>query len=108
MLNINIIGTILVYCVYMNIHDLIIVWLNKDYLIKLCLFIVISTVTAIACSKIIVSSLFLTLILRGIICIIVPSIVYLLMFSKNNELQYLFSILKNNPRSKQLKQLFIN
>lgn len=32
--SINIIGTILVYCVYMNIHDLIIVWLNKDYLIN--------------------------------------------------------------------------
>ena len=70
----------------------------KEYYKRYCLYagitIVIGGITTVACSMVQVNNLFLSLIIKGIICVIIPNCAYLVLFLKTEEMKYLYSLIK--------------
>ena len=69
-----------------------------SYFIKYGFFAALTLVTCFVttyiCNYLIVGENFISLIIKGFICLIVPNIVYFIIFFKTNEFQYLFNIIK--------------
>ncbi len=75
----------------------------KDYLTKLGLFIILCIGVTTICSNILLSSLFFTLVLRGIICIITPLAIYIIIYSRTLEMKYLYNTIIVNNNLNKLK-----
>lgn len=67
----------------------------KKYLAYAILTIIVGILTSTICNKFIIVTGFISLIIKGIICIVIPNILYLLIFLKTNEFKYIVNIL--NP-----------
>jgi O-antigen/teichoic acid export membrane protein len=69
----------------------------SSYFIKygyyFCLTILGCLVTTSICNALVIGNSFISLMIRGIICLIVPNIIYVLVFYKTEELQYIKSSL---------------
>ena len=66
----------------------------KKYSLYALVTIIIGYITTVACSVVQVNNLFLSLIIKGIICVIIPNCAYLILFSKTEEMKYLYSLIK--------------
>lgn len=66
----------------------------KKYALYAIVTIIVGVVTTGACSLVYLNNLFLSLIIKGIICAIVPNCIYLIIFSKSDEMKYLYSVAK--------------
>ena len=66
----------------------------KKYLEYFLLTIIIGFTTTVLCNLVKVNNLFLSLIIKGIICAIVPNCIYLILFSKSDEMKYLYTVAK--------------
>lgn len=66
----------------------------KIYLFYIILTIVAGVLTSFICSNLITVTGFISLIIKGIVCIVVPSCLYLLVFLKTDEFKYILNILK--------------
>lgn len=78
--------------VYNKIFDKSVFEYFKRYFIYLILTLVCGLITVKLCSLIIITNEFLSLVVKGIICVGVPSIIYLLLFFNTKEFKYIISI----------------
>ena len=66
----------------------------KKYSLYAVTTIGIGFITTLSCNIVQVNNLFLSLIIKGIICVIIPNCLYLILFFKSEEMKYLFTIIK--------------
>ena len=66
----------------------------KKYSLYAILTIATCAVTTVFCDAIQVNNLFIALIIKGIICLIIPNCIYILIFSKSEEMKYLYAVIK--------------
>lgn len=78
--------------VYNNVFDKSVFEYFKRYFIYLILTVVCGLITIKLCSLIVITNEFLSLVVKGIICVGVPSIIYLLLFFNTKEFKYIISI----------------
>lgn len=64
----------------------------KKYFYYFSLMILAGIITTYCCSFVQIEG-FISLIIKGIICIVIPNILYILLFSKTNEFKYIVSVL---------------
>ena len=57
--------------------------------------LLVGWVTTNACDLIVSGYSFTSLIVRGIVCVIIPNIIYFMIFFKTKEFQYLWMSIKN-------------
>lgn len=71
----------------------------QSYFIKYGFFAVLTLVTCFVstfiCNYLIIGENFISLIIKGIICLVVPNIMYGIIFFKTKEFKYLFNIIKS-------------
>lgn len=67
----------------------------KKYLMYLVITIIVGALTTSICSVINIKYTLIELIIKGIVCIFIPSIIYLIAFFKTDELKYLITVMKN-------------
>ena len=81
------------YLVYKNVFNRPVM----DYFLKYAYYAAIGIgtyfITSFA-SDFTLSSNFLELLLKGIVCIVVPNVIYILIFHKTTEFKYLFGIIR--------------
>ncbi|MGX2961377.1 lipopolysaccharide biosynthesis protein [Peribacillus sp. JNUCC 23] len=69
----------------------------QSYFVKYGFFVVLTLVTCFAttyiCNAVVIGNGFISLVVRGIICLIIPNIIYIVIFYKNEEFQYIKNIL---------------
>lgn len=73
----------------------------KKYFLYAVVTIIIGYITTIFCSVVKIDNLFLSLIIKGFICIIITNSLYLILFSKTEEIKYLYNTI--NPIIKKIK-----
>ena len=77
---------------------------SSDYFYKygyyLLLTIVTCYLTTSICNMIQFNHNLLDLVVRGILCLMIPNIIYIILFHRTEELQYLFNIIKMNLYTK--------
>lgn len=78
--------------VYNKIFDKSVFEYFKKYFIYLILTLVCALITIELCSLIVITNEFLSLIVKGIVCVVVPSIIYLVLFFNTKEFKYIISI----------------
>ena len=71
----------------------------KEYFIRYIKYIVITLIigyiTTILCNSVVCKSLFISLIIKGIICVITVNLSYIIIFFKSVELNYIINIIKS-------------
>lgn len=77
----------------------------KTYFKYLILTIVVGSLTTGICNVVVSGYSFTALILRGIICVTIPSILYLVIFYKTDEFKYIYNIIDKLFREKILKHI---
>lgn len=82
--------------VYNKVFNKSVIEYFKIYLLYIGLTIMGGVLTTFICDKLAIFQGFAYLIFKGLICLIVPNLLYLVVFFKSNELTYLFSIFKQN------------
>lgn len=82
------------YLVYKHIFKKPVFLYFKKYIFYGFITILVGTFTTYICHFIQVGS-FISLIIRGIICVIIPNAIYVLIFYKTEEFKYLFEILNS-------------
>ena len=80
--------------VYNKVFDKSVFEYFKKYIAYIILTIIVGAITTFACS-IVNDSTFISLIIRGCICLIVPNIIYTIVFFKTEEFIYLSSTMKS-------------
>ena len=66
----------------------------KKYIIYLSLTLLFGVISVKLCSLVTLSNVFMALIVRGIICVGIPSVAYIVLFFNTKEFKYLISLLK--------------
>ena len=49
-------------------------------------------ITVVVCDNLVIENSFLSLIVKGIICLFIPNIIYFLLFFRSQEFQYIWKI----------------
>lgn len=80
--------------VFNKIFDVSLREYYKRYSLYAILTIVIGFITTLFCNIVQENNLFLSLIIKGIICVIIPNCAYLILFLKTEEMKYIYSIIK--------------
>ncbi|MFW0899361.1 lipopolysaccharide biosynthesis protein [Clostridium perfringens] len=65
------------------------------YLVYLMIMLGVGWVTSNICNSIVSGYSFTSLIVRGVVCVIIPNIIYFIIFFKTKEFQYLWSSIKD-------------
>ena len=81
--------------VYNKVFDKSVFEYFKRYFIYLILTLVCTVITVNLCALVVITNEFISLIFKGIICVGVPSIIYILLFFNTKEFRYLFSIVES-------------
>lgn len=63
----------------------------KKYISYIILTLTAGGITTYLCNQLIASNVFLLLVLKGLICVIVPNLIYLMIYYNSKEFQYLLS-----------------
>lgn len=72
------------------------------------LTLIVGSITTIICNQINLSYSFISLVVKGIICVLIPNLVYLMLFWKVEEFEYLKNIANNILLSKVKRRKGIN
>ncbi|MFR7994685.1 MAG: lipopolysaccharide biosynthesis protein [Clostridium sp.] len=78
--------------VYNKIFDKSVFEYFKKYFIYLILTLICALITIELCSLIVITNEFISLVVKGIVCVVIPSIIYLVVFFNTKELKYIISI----------------
>ena len=89
--------------VYNNIFNKSVIEYFKKYIFYILLTMVVGLLTSTICSNLIVDISFISLVKKGIICLIVPNIIYILIFYKTNEFNYIYNILIQKKYNLKIK-----
>ena len=79
--------------VYNKVFNKSVIEYFKKYLLYIVLTIAVGIVTTFLCNTIVITG-FIGLVLKGLICMIVPNIIYIILFYKGNECKYILNTLK--------------
>ncbi|MDH4423927.1 hypothetical protein QEZ44_21410 [Bacillus cereus] len=79
--------------VYKHIFNMSVWSYFKKYIFYAILTLITCFITTNICNVLVISSGFMSLVAKGIICLIVPNIIYFFVFYKKEEFQYIKSIL---------------
>lgn len=79
----------------------------KKYILYAFITLTTCGITSYICSFIVASTL-MGLIIRGIVCLFVPNIIYITIFSKSKEFKYIKDIIINNIYKKITNKIIIN
>ena len=66
----------------------------KKYIFYAFLTLITCYITTHICNVVVIGNSFLSLVIKGIICLIIPNVIYIGIFYKNEELLYIKSVLK--------------
>ncbi|MEG1312470.1 MAG: hypothetical protein RSD47_10755 [Romboutsia sp.] len=93
--------------VYKNLFKLPV----KAYFIKYAMYILVAffagAITVITCRTLISGHSFISLIAKGIICVVIPNLIYILIFFRTKEFKAIYNLIKNNlPKAEVVKRLF--
>ena len=80
--------------VFNKIFNLSLIEYYKKYVLYIIVTIIVGLVTTRVCSLVYLNNLFLSLIVKGIICVVIPNCAYLILFLKTEEMKYLYGIIK--------------
>ena len=86
--------------VYNEIFNKSVLVYFKKYLIYLIMTLSAGVITTIVCNKVVMNNEFFTLILKGIICVIIPNTLYFIVVFKTNEFKYIKSIIIDMIKNK--------
>lgn len=81
--------------VYKNVFNKPLKNYFKKYFQYLIFTIVVGTITTVTCNRLGESSSFISLCIRGGICIFIPNIIYGILFYRSKEFKYLLNVYKN-------------
>jgi O-antigen/teichoic acid export membrane protein len=91
------------YLVYKYIFDLPVWSYFKSYLLYGALTIITLLITLILCNTLVEGNRFSDLIFKGIICLVIPNIVYTTVFYNSNEFKYIKNILLSRILKTKIK-----
>ena len=80
--------------VYDKIFEKSVVEYFKKYFYYLILTLIVGVLTTISCNILVQGTGFIDLVFRGIICVLVPNIIYIILFYKTDEFKYILGIIK--------------
>lgn len=92
--------------VYKNVFEKPISCYFKKYIFYIFLTIITCFITTKICNSITLPLSFFSLIVKGIVCIFIPSIIYTIVFFKTYEFKYIFELLKSFLRLVKSKVVF--
>ncbi|MDZ5254371.1 oligosaccharide flippase family protein [Clostridium sp. LIBA-8841] len=75
------------------------------YLVYLIIMLLVGYLTTNICNFVVNGYSFISLIIRGSICVIIPNIVYCILFLRTKEFQYLWSSIKNQIKNTRLYKI---
>lgn len=78
--------------VYNNVFDKSVLEYFKKYVIYIIMTVIAGIITNSICYMFVINDNFTSLIFKGIICLIIPNILFLLVFFKTSEFQYLWNV----------------
>lgn len=78
--------------VYNKIFNKSVIEYFKKYFIYLILTIISGLITTDLCQLVVINNEFLSLVIKGVICISIPNIIYIILFFNTKEFKYLLSI----------------
>lgn len=67
----------------------------KKYFIFVILTVIVGVITTFACNILVLGDGFFSLVYKGIICVLIPNIIYVLLFYRTEEFKYLYNIGKS-------------
>ena len=77
----------------------------KKYFYYLILTLIVGSLTTICCNILVKETKFIDLVFKGIICVLIPNIIYIILFYKTNEFKYILGIIR--PFIIKLRRKFI-
>ena len=80
--------------VYKNVFRKPLLEYFKIYSIYVILTLVTGYITTLVCTSLVLGTTFISLVMRGIICVSIPNIVYIIVFYKTKEFQEILNIVK--------------
>jgi len=92
------------YIVYKNVFKRTVWSYFTKYIFYTVLTIVACIITSYLCNILVKGDSFLSLISKGMVCLIVPNIIYLSIFYKSKEFQYIWRILFARLKAKNVNQ----
>lgn len=79
----------------------------KDYFTKYTLMsiimLIVGVITTIICNSLVDGTSFVSLVFRGLICVLIVNILYLLLFIKTEEMKYLIKVFRGQVRNIKIK-----
>ena len=66
----------------------------KKYFYYLILTLIVGSLTTICCNILVKETKFIDLVFKGIICVLIPNIIYIILFYKTNEFKYILGIIR--------------
>ena len=80
--------------VYKELFNIPLIEYFKKYIYYVLITLIVGAITTFLCNNFVYGSGFVSLIQKGIICVIFPNIIYIILFFRTNEFEYLISALK--------------
>lgn len=95
--------------VYNNIFNKSFIEYLKKYFIYLTITLLTGIITTIICSLININNLFISLLIKGIVCVIIINFIFIIFLFTTNEFKYILKLVKNMLESLLLKiQIKVN
>ncbi len=80
--------------VYKHVFNIPVIEYFKKYIFYAILTILVGILTTNVCNLVYINLPWISLIIKGIICVLIPNTVYILIFHKTEEFMYLWDIIK--------------
>ena len=80
--------------VYKELFNIQLIEYFKKYIYYVLITLIVGAITTFLCNNFVYGSGFLSLVLKGLICVIVPNLIYISLFYKTEEFNYLLDVLK--------------
>lgn len=80
--------------VYNNLFEKSVIQYFKKYIVYISITIITGIITTKICDSLIVEISFIKLVLKGLICIIMPNLIYITIFFRTEEFKYILNIFK--------------
>ena len=80
--------------VYKELFNIPLIEYFKKYIYYVLVTLIVGAITTFLCNNFVYGSGFISLVLKGLICVIVPNLIYISLFYKTEEFKYLLDVLK--------------
>lgn len=91
--------------VYNEVFNKSVVEYLKKYILYGVITVIACVITTNICEYIVIGNEFISLVVKGIISISIPNIIYVIIFYKTDEFKYLFNLLRNIANKKKEKMI---